>query len=58
MTKYHKWKITDGDYVRREEDILIASPENFGKRLKKLVLSLLWKVTLVSLLTFLFFKII
>jgi len=58
MNRFHQWKISDGDYIKKEEDILIASPESFIKRLKRWSLSIIWKITIISLLAFLFLKII
>lgn len=58
MNKYHKWTIQDGDYIRDEDDISIARPESFKKKLKRWSFSIIWKVTIISLLAFLFLKII
>lgn len=58
MNKYHKWTIQDGDYIRNEDDISIARPESFKEKIKHWVFSILWKVTIISLLAFLFLKII
>jgi len=58
MNRFHQWKVSDGDYIKKEEDILIASPESFKKRLKRWSLSIIWKITIISLLAFLFLKII
>ncbi|MCK9426473.1 MAG: hypothetical protein M0Q21_10580 [Ignavibacteriaceae bacterium] len=58
MNKYHKWTINDGDYIREEKDIHIARPESFKKRLKRWSFSIIWKVTIISLLVFLLIKFI
>jgi len=58
MHKYHKWTIKDGDYIRDEENIHIARPESVANRLKRLTFSIIWKVTLVTLIVFLFIKFI
>jgi len=58
MNRFHKWTIADGDYIKNEEDILIASPETFKKRLKRWSSNIILKITIISLLAFLFLKII
>ncbi|MFA6978130.1 MAG: hypothetical protein WC209_02310 [Ignavibacteriaceae bacterium] len=58
MNRFHQWKISDGDYIKKEEDILIASPESFIKRLKRWSSNIILKITIISLLAFLFLKII
>lgn len=58
MNKYHKWTIQDGDYIRNEDDISIGRPESLMKKLKRWAFSIIWKVTIISLLAFLFLKII
>jgi hypothetical protein len=58
MNRYHKWTIKDGDYVRKEEDIHIARPESLFRQIKKRSFSIIWKITIISLLAFLFLKMI
>jgi len=57
-TKYHKWTINDGDYIRKEEDIHISRPESLSKQLKRKAFGIIWKVSLVCLLIILFLKFI
>gem|GEM_PF-1635570 len=58
MHKHYKWNITDGDYHKEPSEVSISIPEKLSKRISKSMLRILWRVTLLSLLAFLFLKMV